>query len=53
MISTHAYKAPSAYYEVNAAKELGLDLESRQYATRLLALTKPADYAAARQDEFD
>ena len=53
MISAHAYKPPSAYYEVNAAKELGLDLESRQYATRLLALTKPADYAAARQDEFD
>ena len=55
MISTHAHKpsSGSGFYEVNAAKELGLDLESHQYATRLLALTKPADYAAARQDEFD
>ena len=52
MISAHAYKPPS-HYEVDAAKELGLSLEAHQYATRLLALTKPADYATARQDEFD
>ena len=55
MISAHAYKASSGsgFYEVDAARELGLDLESRQYNTRLMALTKPADYAAARQAEFD
>ena len=53
MISTHAYKPGSGYYEVDAARELGLDLESRQYNIRLMALTKPADYAAARQAEFD
>ena len=54
MISTHAYKASgSGFHEVDAARELGLDLESRQYNIRLMALTKPADYAAARQAEFD
>ena len=54
-VSAHKYKASSGsgFYEVDAARELGLDLESRQYNTRLLALTKPADYAAARQAEFD
>ena len=55
MITSHAHKASSGsgFYEVDAARELGLDLESRQYNTRLMALTKPADYAAARQAEFD
>ena len=54
-VTSHAYKASSGsgYYEVDAARELGLDLESRQYNTRLMTLTKPADYAAARQAEFD
>ena len=31
------------------ARELGLDLESRQYNSRLLALTSPKEYAAGRQ----
>ena len=41
MISTHAYKpsSGSGFYEVDAARELGLDLENRQYAIRLQALT--------------
>ena len=41
MISAHAYKpsSGSGFYEVDAARELGLDLENRQYAIRLQALT--------------
>ena len=55
MISAHAYKpsSGSGYYEVDAARELGLDLENRQYAIRLQALTSPKEYAQARQEEFD
>ena len=40
-------------YSVNPVRELGLKLEQKQYKTRLLALTKPADCAAARAAEFD
>ena len=53
MLTTHAFTPSSGGYEVDAARELGLDLEARQYNTRLMALTKPVDYAAARQEEFD
>jgi len=55
MISAHAYKpsSGSGFYEVDAARELGLDLENRQYAIRLQALTSPKEYAQARQEEFD
>ena len=53
MVSTHSYASSSGGYAVNAVRELGLELEQRQYNTRLLALTKPAEYATARQSEFD
>ena len=53
----HKYKVSSGsgsgFYEVDAARELGLDLENRQYAIRLQALTSPKEYAQARQEEFD
>ena len=36
-VSSHKYKASSGsgYYEVDAARKLGLDLESRRYNTAL------------------
>ena len=34
-------------------KELGLDLEQKQYKTRLDALSNPQAYAAKRQTTFD
>ena len=52
MVSTHSYASSSGGYAVNAVRELGLELEQRQYNTRLLALTKPGEYATARQTEF-
>jgi len=50
-LASHAPRS-SGKYSVDPVRELGLELEQRQYNTRLLALTKPADYAAARQIEF-
>ena len=38
---------------VDPIRELGLDLEQRQYSTRLEALSNPAAYAKKRQDAFD
>ena len=38
---------------VDPIRELGLDLEQRQYNTRLEALSNPAAYAKKRQDAFD
>ena len=53
MIGTYAISTSAGGYKVDAVRELGLELEQKQYNTRLLALTKPADYAAARAAEFD
>ena len=50
-LASHAPRSSSGY-SVNPVRELGLELEQRQYNTRLLALTKPAEYATARQSEF-
>ena len=54
-VSSHAYKpsSGSGFYEVDVARELWLDLENRQYAIRLQALTSPKEYAQSRQEEFD
>ena len=38
---------------VDPIRELGLDLEQRQYNTRLEALSNPVAYARKRQDAFD
>ena len=38
---------------IDPIRELGLDLEQQQYNTRLLALTKPEDYAKERQAAFN
>ena len=52
MVASHAMSAPSGY-NVDPVRELGLELEQKQYNTRLLALTKPDAYAKERQKEFN
>ena len=43
----------SLFKMVDPIRELGLDLEQKQYSTRLEALSNPAAYARKRQDAFD
>ena len=43
----------SLFEMVDPIRELGLDLEQKQYSTRLEALSNPAAYARKRQDAFD
>ena len=52
-VSSHKPSTSSSGYSVDPVREVGLEIEQKQYNTRLLALTKPADYAAARAAEFD
>ena len=57
MVSSSAaiarHKAAITTGAVDPIRELGLELEQRQYETRLLALTDPKAYAAERQTAFD
>ena len=58
-----AFTALADNYEVKAGaeffrlgdieRELGIELQQKQYETRLLALTKPGDYATARKAMVD
>ena len=43
----------SLFKMVDPIRELGLDLEQKQYQTRLDALSNPVAYAKKRQDAFD
>ena len=43
----------SLFKMVDPIRELGLDLEQKQYSTRLEALSNPAAYARKRQETFD
>jgi hypothetical protein len=45
--------ASLAFGKVDPIRELGMDLEQKQYKTRLEALTDPKAYAAKRETAFD
>ena len=45
--------ALSLFKMVDPIRELGLDLEQKQYTTRLEALSNPVGYARKRQEAFN
>ena len=54
LADNYEIKAGEDYFKLgNIKRELGIELQQKQYETRLLALTKPEDYANARKAMVD